>query len=348
MATIRALTFFVPIENQDAYEDELSEYFGWIDTIINNFPFEAWTTRVVLPPIKKHTSLRKWMKIIDYIIDNLSIDNALIHGITLGLEDPRIGEVGKLLDAYPNLFGNIIYKHSYSDKLVNLYRDGEVDKYTRFAITFNDPIMTPYFPATTNKRNIFGFSIALRYIDLIDSLLNGDEEKIADYLNNMDNKLSEFGSLYLGIDLSLSPWMEESIARLVEDRFGVAVGKPGSYYAIYKLNKLINEELIRKLGLNTIGFNEVMLPVGEDNRLMELVKDGELTLSSLIGLTSVCVAGLDMVVIEKNEELMTNVAKDLYSISSIKKKTMAMRIIPSDEEEVFISRFGNIPKIRKY
>jgi len=345
MAIIRALTFFIPLEEESNYEKSLSEYLSWVENIISDFPYKPWTVRLVLPPIPNHQPPKKWRKIIEYIIDNVNIRTPLIHGLTLNLGYKKLEEHLNILKDYNNVFANFLYSDEFPSELSLIYSLEDPDIYTRIAFTFGEAIETPYFPATTNKSNIFGFSLALRYIDLMDEYLKGDKKSLVSYLDDLEIKLSSYGSLYLGIDLSLSPWMDESVAKLVEDRFDVRVGQPGSYYAISKLNNTIIQ-LIRGVGIKSIGFNEVMLPVGEDNRLMELVRDGQLELVDLIGLTNVCVAGLDMVVIPDDMDLIKYIARDLYSISMHRKKSLGMRLIPTTEEEVNITRFGSIPKIR--
>lgn len=344
MVLIRALTFFLPIERPTKYEDILNEYMAWIDNIVSDFPYDAWTTRVVLPPIPDRYPPKNWRRIIDYILENIGLNKILLHGVTLGLGDKRLNDYIEMLKQYRNLFGNILYQESGKNALPKLYSMDEPDLYTRIAVTYGGYVDTPYFPATTNRENIFGFSIALRYIDLMEEYLRGDSNNLVEYLNSMDMKLSGYGSLYLGIDLSLSPWMDESVAKLIENIYGCIVGQPGSYHAIHNLNIIIND-LARTTGLRTLGFNEVMLPVGEDNRLMELVENNRLRLTDLIGLTSVCVAGLDMVVIPDNPRLIKKVAMDLNSISLSKGKPLGMRIIPSAQERVYIERFGEIPRI---
>ncbi len=346
MAIIRALTFFIPLDNNAPnLEKSLNEYLTWVDNITSDFPYKPWTVRLVLPPIPSNYPFKKWRTIIEYIAENINLNTPLIHGLTMYLGDKRLKEFLDILKDYKNLFANFLYVEEYHDDLDLIYSFEDPDIYTRIAFTFGQAIETPYFPATTNKNNIFGFALALRYIDLMDIYLNGDKKKLVSYLDDLEMKLSVYGSLYLGIDLSLSPWMDESVAKLIEDRLNVKVGQPGSYHAISKLNNIIMQ-LIRGVGIKTIGFNEVMLPVGEDNRLMELAKDGQLKLIDLIGLTNVCVAGLDMVVIPDTTDLIKVIAKDLYSISVARKKSLGMRLIPTSEDEVYIARFGTIPKIR--
>ena len=345
MPIVRALTFFIPIENFRKFEKALSEYIAWVENILEDFPLEPWTVRTVLPPPPNNVSIDTWRKLLDYIIDNLGIDNPLIHGFSIPLSSKRLVDYIELLRTYDNLFGNIEFQPDTLDALDYLYGYDEPDMYTRMAVTFGKTVKTPYFPATSNTDNLFGFGIALRYVDLINKYLEGHTSDLSNYLDGVEMKLSGYGALYLGMDLSLSPWMEESVASIIEKHYGCRVGAPGSYHAVYNINLLINN-IMREIGLKTLGFNEVMLPVGEDNRLMELTRERELRLMDLVGLTNVCVAGLDMVVIPRDNEIIRNVVRDLYSISRARGKTIAMRIIPSNEDEVYIGRFGSIPAIR--
>jgi uncharacterized protein (UPF0210 family) len=130
--------------------------------------------------------------------------------------------------------------------------------------------------------------------------------------------------------MSLSPWREESVCMIIENLINNKIGFPGTLNAIYSLNKLIFG-LIKKLEVKSIGFNEVMLPVAEDAVLNERVKEVALKLRDLVNYSILCVAGLDMVAIPLNLDIY-RLAIDMLTIYRVKKRTVAMRIIPVDQE----------------
>ncbi|MEM3980494.1 MAG: DUF711 family protein, partial [Ignisphaera sp.] len=123
---------------------------------------------------------------------------------------------------------------------------------------------------------------------------------------------------------------------------GNKIGSPGTINAIYSLNKLI-DGIIKKLRIRSIGFNEVMLPVAEDDILNKRVEEGFIRLRDLINYSIVCVAGLDMVAIPKLLVDIRRTAIDMLTVHKIKKRSVAMRIIPVDQEpgtSIKLENFG--------
>jgi len=90
-----------------------------------------------------------------------------------------------------------------------------------------------------------------------------------------------------------------------------------------------------------------MLPVAEDNTLMQRVSEGSLTLSQLLLLTSVCVAGVDMVAVRRDLETYKSLLKSTMAIQFIKRRPYGVRVIPSDGSgEFFLKEYGKIPEIK--
>jgi len=100
--------------------------------------------------------------------------------------------------------------------------------------------------------------------------------------------------------------------------------------------------------VKTRGFNEVMLPVGEDSTLKRLVLEDRITLSTLVSLISVCVVGLDMVALplSTDPKILAKVLRDIAAIVSSKGRTAGIRIILVDGrpgDEVELGQFGKVP-----
>ena len=219
---------------------------------------------------------------------------------------------------------------------------------TRLGFFIGGEIETPYFPLSYPINE--GVSVALRYAD---ALINKPSENyagiITNLLSNYESRikpvLKSRGLRYLGIDSSLSPWMDESVVPIITELSGSEFPNPGTAYGVRKINDLILES-IKRSGTISLGFNEVMLPVGEDNLLKDLVREGRLRLEHLTFLASYCVAGVDMVVIDESKVLVKGVVKDLVAANSVKGRPIGLRLIISDSDEVKLRSFGPIPKIR--
>ncbi|MEM3326533.1 MAG: DUF711 family protein, partial [Thermoproteus sp.] len=146
---------------------------------------------------------------------------------------------------------------------------------------------------------------------------------------------------FLGIDGSLSPWGEKSVAKAIRRIFGVEVGRWGTHYSIRALN-----EAIWSSGVKLLGFSEVMLPLAEDEELKRLVERGTLDLYKLVSYASTCVAGLDMVPIETDLETLKKILLDLEAIAKTKGRPVGVRVFPASGQYFDVPGFGKTPVLR--
>lgn len=346
MPIIRSISFFIPIDNWDNI-DNIEEYFNKSVEAAHLIRPRPWTVRYVLPPYPKESSSKECFNKIISIYEKISDKDILIHPLSLNSDSRCIMEIPEILSSTENLYATISLEKDLD--IVNIVdaiylQDLDPNLYTRISITHFKMLQTPYFPSTSNLKNTYGFAFALRYIDIFEKFLEGDESDLTDFIKELYLNLDdEMRKMFFGIDYSLSPWMDESVAYLLERKYGVTLGEPGSYNAVYNLNQKIRELMNMNI-VKSIGFNEVMLPVGEDDILKKRVEEGVLRLGLLEGLSSVCVAGLDMIAVRKDENLMRMILYDMDKISRIKKKPIGTRMIPTyDEEKVKLKKFGEIP-----
>lgn len=248
-------------------------------------------------------------------------------------------EIYKFVSQY-GVFASTTDVAEYIKFLKIIYSKGEahLSRYVSLllgGLVFN----SPYFPASiTTKR---GVSLSLLYPndlnainDVSEALRRGEEwgSYVAEAL----------GLEFLGVDGSLSPWGEESVAKAVERIFNTKLGSPGSHYAIRLLNRAIEEAGVKKTG-----FNEVMLPLAEDEELKRLVWEGRLQLRDFVSYTSVCIPGLDMAPIRVGDwEALRRLLYDLAAIAEAKKRAVGVRIFPVDVDEYDVEGFGKTPALR--
>lgn len=308
--------------------------------------FPPWTSRLTLSD-----------EVPKKLIQLLCNSKYLFSAYHKSINEVNYEEIRKIMECR-NAFATILVSElgevsKASELLISLVRDLGYDVSTRLGFSIGGYVETPYYPLSTPRR--YGASIALRYVDTVLQALRSSDNleeatrKLGEILRNLESILSStFKNLeipYLGIDLSLSPWMEESVVPLIEHVSGTAFPGAGSAWGVRTLNNML-AEVAEKHGVRTLGFNETMLPVGEDNNLMRLVREGALRLHHLTFLTAYCLVGVDMVALPGDKKLIENVFKDVLAAHEVKKKTLGVRIIPvSDGKEVTISRFGTIPVI---
>ncbi len=355
---IRALALHIPPPRTSNFHTYIEEIVRYADTflddvnkLIDKLRIKIRTKRIILPFYE--TFLRSFSykveKIIELFYEILVNDKGFDY---IALPFRKINEEVKkalpeLLQIYPKLFSSTQYDSGSEELLRILYEIPERGwiNAAKFAISFGEQLETPYFPATVSKNK--GVSASLLYPDFLlkQNSLKEMEIEAKKALSKIYSALSNMKNTFLGIDFSLSPWMESSVARVIEKVSGTVFSSPGTIKAIIEINNLIN---VLVSNLRSLGYNELMLPLGEDNRLKELALVGQLRLSNLVSYTTYCVAGLDMVPLPDTIQpnILKNLLEDLNAIHNLKKKTIGARIILVGAEpgsEIELGFFGKVP-----
>lgn len=264
-------------------------------------------------------------------------------------------EIVKLLRLSEKVYVSFMYSDdlpfSISELLSIVYKDLGWEGCSRLGLSIGGPVQTPYFPVTKPEER--GYSISLLYPKFLMNLLDRGYsldtalELIAEHALRFGEGLKK-NLPFLGVDYSLSPWMDDSVVRLIEKINEAEFGAPGTVSAIVSINEIIQRIANRYCG---IGFNEVMLSYAEDNRLKELARKGLLTLKDLINYTVYCVAGLDMAIIpiKLGVEYTDLIVSDLVKIQAIKRRCVGFRLVLVDSppsSEVDLGEFGVTPVLR--
>ena len=133
------------------------------------------------------------------------------------------------------------------------------------------------------------------------------------------------------IDLSLAPTpaVGDSVGEILEEIGLEYAGAPGTTAALAMLN-----DQVKKGGVMASsyvgGLSGAFIPVSEDQRMIDAVTAGALTLEKLEAMTCVCSVGLDMIAIPGDTPCTTiaGIIADESAIGMINQKTTAVRIIP--------------------
>ena len=225
----------------------------------------------------------------------------------------------------------------------------EPDSYTRYAVLVGGPLITPYFPALSAMVSEPVVGLALRYADVFVEAVRSRGAKLIDWITQVYRSLESVARCvsaeWVYLDLSLSPWMEESVARSVEEAYGVRLDSVGGLYGVLEANAFIERlaSLLASRGIEVRGFNEVMLAVAEDTYLDRLVGKGKVRLRDLLRYATACVAGLDMVAVNRSSVDPRQLARELWAVYTVKKRPLGVRVIVVDEEPgkpVRLERFG--------
>ena len=337
MPSVRALTYFLTSLEADKNPNHFMQVIKEFKTKTSLNP---WTIRFTLKG--------NWRK-----IQGLCNAEYLVEAYHKTLEEVEIEELNEYLECR-NFFADIIIA-GFPDtgKITQVY--GSIintlgyEPLTRVGFSIGGPIETPYYPISFPLRN--GVSAALRYADLLSNTPTENWISTASsYFREVEEEARKVASLlnveYLGLDVSISPWMDESVLPIINRFTDAPFPGPGSAYAIKKINEFIREAGV-SAGIKLLGFNEVMLPVGEDNGLKDLVRRKFLTLKDLLALLPYCLVGIDMVALKFDPRVIKGVFRDAYVASKVKGKVIGVRLIPVVDEvsEVHIDKFGDIPVI---
>ena len=133
------------------------------------------------------------------------------------------------------------------------------------------------------------------------------------------------------VDLSLAPTpaVGDSVGEILEEIGLEYAGAPGTTAALALLN-----DQVKKGGVMASsyvgGLSGAFIPVSEDQRMIDAVSAGALTLEKLEAMTGVCSVGLDMIAIpgDTSPATISGIIADEMALGMINQKTTAVRLIP--------------------
>ena len=133
------------------------------------------------------------------------------------------------------------------------------------------------------------------------------------------------------VDLSLAPTpaIGDSVGEILEEIGLEFSGAPGTTAALAMLN-----DQVKKGGVMASsyvgGLSGAFIPVSEDQRMIDAVEAGALTIEKLEAMTCVCSVGLDMLAIPGDTKATTisGIIADEMALGMVNQKTTAVRIIP--------------------
>ena len=148
------------------------------------------------------------------------------------------------------------------------------------------------------------------------------------------------------VDLSLAPTpaVGDSVAEILEEIGLERVGAPGTTAALAMLN-----DQVKKGGVMASsyvgGLSGAIIPVSEDQGMIDAVNAGSLCLEKLEAMTCVCSVGLDMIAIpgKTSSATISGIIADEMAIGMVNQKTTAVRLIPVIGKDVGdVAEFGGL------
>lgn len=348
---IRAITLFVDLEEyMNSLESIVDNFSKIVNQVSKKLKIEVWTRRLATQRMNINDALVAVKRIKQVSRDKIDYIAAPVYFKT----KDNVEKLKNLLKNDSNIYTSLVdYENfeKYIELLELLLHRSDTLPTAKIAFHVGKEIVTPYFPAAVAPEGRIGIAAAILYVDDLIKAIDRKEnfektiinvyEKTETFLEALSDKLNVEN---LGVDLSISPWMDESVAKLIEKYSSKKFGSFGTHRIIFEINSIISK--ISK-GRNTTGYNEIMLPYAEDSYLMQLGERKELTLYSLISYAAVCVAGVDMTLIPFSKHFR-EILLDIYSVLNSKKRPSGIRVIPVKNEEGYIDLgiFGKVPVLQ--
>ncbi len=209
----------------------------------------------------------------------------------------------------------------------------------RFAALMGCPPNTPFFPAAYWQDTRTNFSIGWQAIDLVqDAFANSPDIETA--LQNMksimeaegqkivtiaETMAKEWGIKFVGLDVSLAPMGDDSIAYAMEHQLPGCFGESGTLTLAAGLTRTL-----KSLSLPLCGYSGLMLPVLEDVGLGKRSEECYFNLDSLLLYSTICGTGLDTIPIP-GDATVTQIAailSDVATLSMRLNKPLSVRLFP--------------------
>ena len=168
-------------------------------------------------------------------------------------------------------------------------------------------------------------------------------DEVADGIKKMAFKITRMGQLVgteaarrLGVDFGIldlslapTPYVGDSVARILEELGLESAGAPGTTAALAMLTDMVKKGGVMA-SANVGGLSGAFIPVSEDEGMIAAVKAGSINLEKLEAMTCVCSVGLDMIAIpgDTSASTISGIIADEMAIGMVNNKTTAVRIIP--------------------
>lgn len=168
-------------------------------------------------------------------------------------------------------------------------------------------------------------------------------DEVAGGIKKMAFKITRMGQLVgteaarrLGVDFGIldlslapTPYVGDSVARILEELGLEAAGAPGTTAALAMLTDMVKKGGVMA-STNVGGLSGAFIPVSEDEGMIAAVKAGSINLEKLEAMTCVCSVGLDMIAIpgDTSASTISGIIADEMAIGMVNNKTTAVRIIP--------------------
>ena len=209
----------------------------------------------------------------------------------------------------------------------------------RFAAIAMVGPLTPFYPAAYISGFGHQFAIGLESANTVAAVfkdsqdLNAARQKLTDTLAKTAFDIESLaqradrdtGWAYVGMDLSPAPAKDVSIGAALEDLTQQPFGSSGTLTAATTVTAAI-----RAIHVKRTGYNGLMIPILEDERLAQRWSEGNVSLDALLSYSAVCGTGLDTIPLpgDTTEQQLDLIIGDMASLAFKWKKPLSARLLP--------------------
>lgn len=182
-----------------------------------------------------------------------------------------------------------------------------------------------------NSGNSIGSSFAAGFADAVRPIQTICEKVVHKW---NDDSSSSTPLEYIGLDASFNPSLDEggSVAAAVEvlREVPMGFGGVGTVAATAAMTTAIQTKLPSDFNIKITGYNGLMLPLCEDQRLAELAIEGKLGIKDLLSVSSVCGVGIDTVPVPGNTNVdeLASLYLDVAGLAERWNKPLSCRVFP--------------------
>ena len=297
----------------------------------------------------------------DFVKENLLGIYAFMPGLCDQIEPMTqtqlklMKDIPNLIYKYPNMFTSIqagsnrgglnFEAIKESTKIIQKVSTPDPFQNVKFAVTFNVPPNTPFFPSAYHIGSSPKISIALEAADEVIMVLKENPPSSMKLINvkmaiqtkfiDLFDQISDIAEIFCkkndfvfeGIDISPAPYPteEKSIGTALEQLGFCKFGELGTVFSVGFLT-----EALQSIDRPKIGFSGFMQPLLEDYIIARRNNENKVDISKLLLYSTMCGLGLDCVPIpgDLDPTAIELLLMDLGMISLRLKKPLTARLMP--------------------
>jgi uncharacterized protein (UPF0210 family) len=355
---IRAITAFVNLD-RSKYQSQIADAMKTLKyarTLLESRGYTVQTLRIATQPFSEYTKGLSTEQTVEFFrnYENLAAQQNFIPDIgpaMLNATDPdtQADVLADILAGTKSINASLVVAADdgirwravgAAARVIKRLEDTDRSQANfRFAATAMVGPLTPFYPAAYISGFGHQFAIALESANTVFSVfknsqdLNTARQKLTDTLAKSAFDIEalaqradrDTGWAYVGMDLSPAPGKGVSIGAALEELTQQPFGSSGTLTAAATLTAAI-----RDIHVKRTGYNGLMIPILEDERLAQRWSEGNISIDALLSYSAVCGTGLDTIPLpgDVTEQQLDLIIGDMASLAFKWKKPLSARLLP--------------------